>query len=169
VCRSAGISEATFYNWWKKYGGLLPSEMKRLKQIEEENNKLKKLVAELSLDKAMLQDVIKRKLMTPGRRRQAVDDLRGTWKVSIRRACSVLGAERSSYHYKSRRPDRANLRAKIKEIAETHVRYGNRRVHVLLRREGWVVNVTLVNRLYREMDLAIAQQIAKTEGQGQAA
>jgi putative transposase len=62
VCRSAGISEATFYNWRKKYGGLLPSEMRRLKQIEEENGKLKKLVAELSLDKAMLQDVIKRKL-----------------------------------------------------------------------------------------------------------
>jgi putative transposase len=62
VCRSAGISEATFYNWRKKYAGLLPSEMKRLKQLEEENSKLKKLVAELSLDKAMLQDVIKRKL-----------------------------------------------------------------------------------------------------------
>jgi putative transposase len=62
VCRSAGISEATFYNWRKKYGGLLPSEMKRLKQLEEENSKLKKLVADLSLDNAMLQDLIKRKL-----------------------------------------------------------------------------------------------------------
>jgi putative transposase len=62
VCRSAGISEATFYNWRKKYGGLLPSEMKRLKQLEEENTEPKKLVADLSLDKAMLQDVIKRKL-----------------------------------------------------------------------------------------------------------
>jgi putative transposase len=62
VCRTAGISEATFYNWRKKYGGLLPSEMKRLKQLEDENSKLKKLVANLSLDKAMLQDVIKRKL-----------------------------------------------------------------------------------------------------------
>ena len=62
VCRSAGISEATFYNWRKKYGGLLPSEMKRLKLMEEENSKLKKLVADLSLDKAMLQDVIKKKL-----------------------------------------------------------------------------------------------------------
>jgi len=62
VCRTAGISEATFYNWRKKYGGLLPSEMKRLKQLEDENSKLKKLVADLSLDKAMLQDVIKRKL-----------------------------------------------------------------------------------------------------------
>jgi putative transposase len=62
VCRKAGVSEATFYNWRKKYGGLLPSEMKRLKQLEDENSKLKKLVADLSLDKAMLQDVIKRKL-----------------------------------------------------------------------------------------------------------
>ena len=62
VCRKAGIAEATFYNWRKKYGGLMPSEMKRLKQLEEENGKLKKIVAELSLDKAMLQDVIRRKL-----------------------------------------------------------------------------------------------------------
>lgn len=62
VCRKTGIAEATFYNWRKKYAGLMPSEMKRLKQLEDENNKLKRLVADLSLDKVMLQDVIKRKL-----------------------------------------------------------------------------------------------------------
>ena len=62
VCRKAGIAEATFYNWRKKYAGLMPSQMKRLKQLEEENSKLKRLVADLSLDKVMLQDVIKRKL-----------------------------------------------------------------------------------------------------------
>jgi len=62
VCRKSGISEATFYNWRKKYGGLMPSEMKRLKQLEEENTRLKRIVADLSLDKEMLQDVIKRKL-----------------------------------------------------------------------------------------------------------
>jgi len=62
VCRKAGISEATYYDWRKKYGGLMPSEMKRLKQLEEENARLKKIVADLSLDKEMLQDVIKRKL-----------------------------------------------------------------------------------------------------------
>ena len=62
VCRKAGISEATFYKWRKKFGGLMSSEMKRLKQLEEKNSKLKKIVAELSLDKEMLQDVIKRKL-----------------------------------------------------------------------------------------------------------
>ena len=62
VCRKAGISEASFYGWRKRYGGLLPSEMKRLKQLEEENQRLKKLVADLSLDKEMLQDVIRRKI-----------------------------------------------------------------------------------------------------------
>lgn len=62
VCRKAGISEATFYGWRKKYAGLMPSEMRRLRQLEEENGKLKKIVADLSLDKAMLQDVLARKL-----------------------------------------------------------------------------------------------------------
>jgi putative transposase len=62
VCRKMGISDATFYNWRKKYGGLGPSELRRLRQLEEENGKLKRLVADLSLDKAMLQDVLAKKL-----------------------------------------------------------------------------------------------------------
>ena len=57
-----GVAEATFYNWKKKYGGLGVSELRRLKQLEEENKQLKKLVADLSLDKQMLQDVIAKKL-----------------------------------------------------------------------------------------------------------
>ena len=62
VCRKMGVAEATFYNWKKKYGGLGVSEFRRLKQLEEENRQLKKLVADLSLDKQMLQDVIAKKL-----------------------------------------------------------------------------------------------------------
>lgn len=61
ICRKIGITEQTFYRWKTKYGGMLPSDMKRLKQLEEENTKLKKLVADLSLDKAMLQDVLSKK------------------------------------------------------------------------------------------------------------
>jgi len=60
VCRKLGVSQQTFYNWKKKYGGLDPTELRRLRQLEEENNKLKKIVAELSLDKQMLQDVLKK-------------------------------------------------------------------------------------------------------------
>ena len=62
ICRKVGISQATYFNWKKKYDGLLPSEMRRLRQLEDENAKLRKVVADLSLDKEMLQDALRRKL-----------------------------------------------------------------------------------------------------------
>jgi putative transposase len=62
ICRKAGISQATYFNWKKRYDGLLPTEMRRLKQLEDENSKLKRIVADLTLDREMLQDVIRRKL-----------------------------------------------------------------------------------------------------------
>lgn len=62
ICRKMGISQATFYAWRKKFGGLGVAELRRLRQLEEENRKLKQLVADLSLDKAMLQDVLSKKL-----------------------------------------------------------------------------------------------------------
>jgi len=61
VCRKLGVSEQTFYRWKKKYGGMGVAELRRLKQLEQENNKLKQIVADLSLDKQMLQDVLKKK------------------------------------------------------------------------------------------------------------
>ena len=60
ICRKAGISQATYFNWKKRYDGLLPTEMRRLKQLEDENTKLRKVVADLSLDKEMLQDALRR-------------------------------------------------------------------------------------------------------------
>jgi putative transposase len=62
ICRKAGISQATYFNWKKRYDGMTPPEMRRLKQLEDENAKLKRIVADLSLDKEMLQDVIRRKI-----------------------------------------------------------------------------------------------------------
>lgn len=61
VTRKMGISEATFYNWKKRYSGLTGTELRELKQLQEENKQLKKLVADLSLDKQMLQDVLSKK------------------------------------------------------------------------------------------------------------
>lgn len=61
VCRQVGISEQTFYRWKKTYGSMLPSEARELKQLRDENTKLKRLVADLSLDKVMLQDVLQKK------------------------------------------------------------------------------------------------------------
>ena len=62
LCRKAGISPATYFSWKKKSEGMLPTDMRRMKLLEDENAKLRKLVADLSLDKEMLQDVLRRKL-----------------------------------------------------------------------------------------------------------
>ena len=61
VCRKMGVSEATFFRWKKQFAGMAAAEIRRLKQLGEENTKLKRLVADLSLDKTMLQDVLRRK------------------------------------------------------------------------------------------------------------
>lgn len=74
--------------------------------------------------------------MTPGRLRKIVTGMCDDWGVSIRKACGAIRFDTSSYHYKSRCIDQAPVERRIKEIAEPRVRYGYRRVHVLLRREG---------------------------------
>ena len=61
ICRELGISEATFYNWKSKYGGMEASDVRRLKELEEENSRLKRMFAELSMDHAILKDVISKK------------------------------------------------------------------------------------------------------------
>lgn len=83
------------------------------------------------------------------------------WGVSIRRACEALRFDTSSYHYKSRRAGQAGLELRIKEICETRVRYGYRRVHVLLRREGWRVNIKRARRVYNELGLQLRNKRPK--------
>jgi putative transposase len=87
--------------------------------------------------------------------------MRGDWGVSIRRACRVLDVDTSTYHYKSRRPEQAGLERRIREICQTRVRYGYRRVHVLLRREGWRVNHKKSRRIYRELGLQLRSKTPK--------
>lgn len=96
-----------------------------------------------------------KKAVRPARRRALVDEVRAGWKVSIRRACRVLRTDTSTYHYKGKRPSQAGLTRRIKEIAETRVRYGYRRIHVLLRREGWQVNAKRIYRLYKGLNLQL--------------
>ena len=98
VCRKMGISEATYYNWKKKYGGLGVPELRRLKQLEEENQHLKQLVADLSLDKQMLQDVLK-KVLKPVQRGRAAQHLLDAYRISARRACRLIGLQRASWSY----------------------------------------------------------------------
>ena len=81
--------------------------------------------------------------------------------MSIRRACATLRIDRALYVYKSKRGGQADLKQRIKEICETRVRYGYRRVHVLLRRDGWAVNPKRVYRLYKELGLQLRNKTPK--------
>ncbi len=83
------------------------------------------------------------------------------WGVSIRRACKALSFDTSSYHYKSRRPGQAPLESRIKEICQTRVRYGYRRVHVMLLREGWIINMKKTRRIYKELGLQLRNKHPK--------
>ncbi len=124
-------------------------------QLPEENLRLKKLVAELTLDKAMLQDVLSKKMVKPSRRGPMVERLVGSFQVSERHACRVLRLPRATYRYRSCLDPRTELRMRIREIAQARVGYGYRKIRVLLNREGWDVGKYLVYRLYSEEDLSL--------------
>jgi putative transposase len=79
-------------------------------------------------------------MLTPAAKREAVAHLRGSLEVSERRACSMIAADRSAVRYLSRRPDDAALRVRLRELADQRRRFGYRRLHVLLRSEGWTMS-----------------------------
>ena len=89
-----------------------------------------------------------KKSLSPDHRRRLVDHVHKTWDVSERQACCVLRVHRSLYRYRSQAVDQAPLRLRIREIAFTRIRYGYKRIHVLLLRQGWKVNHKRVYRLY---------------------
>lgn len=94
-------------------------------------------------------------MVKPSRRRNVVSHLRAAYDISERRACKVTGFPRTTQRYRSRRDPQIELRMRLKELAAARVRYGYRRLHVLLRREGWMVNAKRVYRLYVEEGLSI--------------
>jgi putative transposase len=90
-----------------------------------------------------------------------VDFVRVGFAVSERRACRVIGCHRKTYRYRSRAKDQTALRIRLRELATVRVRYGYRRLHTLLRREGWRVNHKRVYRLYRLEGLCVRPKVRK--------
>jgi putative transposase len=97
-------------------------------------------------------------MVTPAARREAIAQLRVAYEVSERRACSALGADRTSVRYRSSRPDDAVVRARLRELAAVRRRFGYRRLHILLMREGIVMNHKKLRRLYREERLQVRRR-----------
>ena len=158
VCRKHGISDATFYKYKAKYGGMDVSDARKLRALEDENAKLKKLLAETMLDNATLKDVASKKMVTPDVKRNAVAHVCAQHGVSQRRACEMLSFDRSTMRYRSVRPDDAAIREAMKKVASERRRFGYRRIHVMLDRQGIVMNLKKLRRLYREEKLMVRKR-----------
>jgi putative transposase len=105
-------------------------------------------------------------MVTPAGRREAVAHLRTSFQVSERRACAALGVDRRSVRYRSIRPDDASVRARLRELAAIRRRFGYRRLHVLMRREGLVMNHKKLRRLYREEGLQVRRRLGRKRALG---
>ncbi|WP_411914398.1 MULTISPECIES: IS3 family transposase [Hydrogenophaga] len=159
LCRNGGFSDATFYKWRAKFGGMQVSEAQRLRELESENAKLKRLLAEAHLDMHALKSVLGGKALAPQARREAVTRMVSEHHLSERRACRLVGLSRDSYRHPPQ-PDQAtlDLHEKIVEIAHVRRRFGYRRIHDLLRPQFPGVNHKRVYRLYRQANLAVRRR-----------
>ncbi|WP_409513957.1 IS3 family transposase [Variovorax sp. MHTC-1] len=159
LCRKGGFSDATFYKWRAKYGGMDVPDAKRLRELESENTKLKKLLAEAHLDIHALNTAFRGKALAPQAKRAAITVMIDQCDLSERRACRLVGLSRDSY----RNPPESdqvtqNLQASIVEIAYARRRFGYRRIHDLLRPQYPGVNHKKIYRLYSKANLAVRKR-----------
>src|SRR5437762_288509 len=136
VLRHLEVSESSWARWRAQYGGMKADEAKRLKELERENARLKKLLAEAELEKAMLKELAE-------------------GNFSERFACRVVGQHRSTQR-KARVPqpiDDGELRGRLRAIAKAHPRWGYKMATRVVGREGWHVNRKRVQRLWRDEGL----------------
>ncbi|WP_373458637.1 IS3 family transposase [Sphingomonas faeni] len=166
LCRRHGMSSATYYAWKAKFGGLEVSDAKRLRALEEENGRLKRLLADTMLDNAGLKDLLFKKMVTPAAKREAVAHLQTALGMSERRACAVVGADRKSMRYRSCQSDDGDLRSRLRELAQQRRRFGYRRLHILLRRDGITINRKKTQRLYREEGLTVRRRKGRKRAVG---
>ncbi|WP_245551284.1 IS3 family transposase [Nocardia paucivorans] len=162
VCKHLEISDATWHRRQNQYGGMKSEDAKRLKELERENARLKRMVADQALDIDMLKELNPGKLLSPDRRRRAVQVLRDRFGVCERRACRVAGQPRSTQR---RRPTVAETErlptGRLREISRAHPRWGRRKAHALCRAEGLVVNRKRTRRLWREHGLKRPVRVRK--------
>ncbi|WP_170574689.1 IS3 family transposase [Ruegeria atlantica] len=154
--RQIGVVEQTYYRWRKKYGGMGVDQLKELKRLQKENERLPRAVSDLTLDKLILTEAAKGKLLSPARRRACISHVRSQLNVSERRACRVLGQHRSTQRRVPQgRADEDRLVADMIELARQYGRYGYRRIAALLREAGWSVSDGRIERLWRREGLKV--------------
>nr|WP_194286528.1 IS3 family transposase [Rahnella sp. RcJ3] len=147
VCREAAISEASYYNWKAKYGGMEAADIKKIKDLEDENRRLKQMFADLSLECRALKDVIGKKALKPAVKSELDNYLTAQFTMSIRQACRTLSLSRTVFRYQ---PDTRRDEPVTQVLAEVarYPRYGFKKLFQVLRRQGHVWNHKRVHRIY---------------------
>nr|WP_254055688.1 IS3 family transposase [Ruegeria sp. EL01] len=166
LCRKYGISDATFYKYKAKFGGMNVSDAKKLRALEDENNRLKRMLADAMLDNAALKDLANKKLLTPDVKRRAVSDVMDRHGLSERRACELADLHRSVFQYRKQNQGDEALRNRLRELANERRRFGYRRLGILLAREGFEVNHKKLFRLYREEGPAVRRRRSRKRALG---
>ncbi|MEA4893587.1 MAG: IS3 family transposase [Peptococcaceae bacterium] len=162
IVREYNISEQTFYRWKSKFGGMDVNEAKRLKQLEEENRRLKEMVADLSLDNKILKDVLFKKRLKPAVKRKIAAEVQKCYEISERRACRLMGISQNSKRYKPTDKSRdALVIERLMSLSARWKRFGYRRLHVMLLREGFEINHKKTYRLYKDAGLTLQKRSKK--------
>ncbi|MFI6366798.1 IS3 family transposase [Nocardia sp. NPDC050630] len=160
IAAELGVSAATLYNWRRQFGGMDTDAAKELKELREQNARLKRLLADAELEKDALREIAKGKILGPAAKRRAVDMLREVQSLSERFACKVVGLARATYRRvpvaaTPADPD-TDLRAWLRAYATKHPGHGFRRAWAALRHDdGREVNKKKVHRLWKEEGLQV--------------
>ncbi len=170
ICRKLGVSEQTFYRWKRKFTGLDVSNVHELKQLRDENRKLKKPGRRAEPRQDDPARGAPTKMVSPAQRRELVGWAKDCFQLTERRACRALAVHRAVHRamirYQSTRPPQEPLRARLHELARDRISFAYLRLHVMLRREGWIVSHKRVYRLYRQEGLSLTRKRPRPRADG---
>ncbi|WKB50821.1 IS3 family transposase [Eleftheria terrae] len=163
VCRKHGISAATYYAWKSKYAGATVSDLTRMRELEAENSRLKRMYADLALENAAIKDVLFKKVLTPSAKRQVVQVMVTEHRLSIARACTVAGLSRAAYYKTPVLPQEkdAEVIDALNGVVEKNGRWGFWKCFDRLRLDGRPWNHKRVWRVYCELGLNIPRRTRK--------
>ncbi|WP_240113141.1 IS3 family transposase [Xanthomonas oryzae] len=160
LCRRHGFSEASYYLWRSKFGGMSVPDAKRLKDLEAENTRLKKLLAEQVFQNDLIKEALPKKMVSaPARRALVREWIEGG--ASERCALAAIGMSASALRDRPREDRNVELRERILALAHRHRRYGVGMIYLKLRQEGRLVNYKRVERLYRQQQLQVRRRTRK--------
>ena len=160
LCRKHGFSEASYYLWRSKFGGMSVPEAKRLADLQSENGRLKKMLDEQLLENEVIKEALRKKMVSAPDRCELVRYLIGQ-ELSERRSLAIAGMSASAYRYEPRPDANVELREMICALANRHKRYGVGMIYLKLRQAGQMINYKRVERFYQEASLQVRRRERK--------